>query len=116
MHLALQQKGWSGIPDNLPPSFPHPDFRPAYLEISSLREAFPSVPIIAVTATATQHVQDQIKGTEGWKLGSHISMRIHTGGCLAGKVHRHVLYTLVSEALRMKDPVVLRGSFNRPNM
>ncbi len=36
------------------------DFRPSYLEISSLRDIHPSVPIIALTASATQRVQDDI--------------------------------------------------------
>jgi len=36
------------------------DFRPSYLEISKLREIHPSVPIIAVTATATKEVQNEI--------------------------------------------------------
>lgn len=35
--------------------------RPAYLELGSLRSQYPSVPIIAVTATATPSVQDCIK-------------------------------------------------------
>src|SRR5690606_24010417 len=36
------------------------DFRPPYLQIADLRELHPEVPIIALTATATQDVQDDI--------------------------------------------------------
>src|SRR5690606_12930710 len=36
------------------------DFRPAYLEITKLREYHPDVPIIAVTATATPKVKEDI--------------------------------------------------------
>ena len=36
------------------------DFRPAYLQISSLREYFPEAPIIALTATATKAVRIDI--------------------------------------------------------
>lgn len=36
------------------------DFRPAYLEITKLRELHPEVPIIAVTATATPKVKEDI--------------------------------------------------------
>src|SRR6478752_3240568 len=36
------------------------DFRPAYLEIPVLREVHPKVPIMAVTATATLDVRDDI--------------------------------------------------------
>src|SRR5665213_1653154 len=34
------------------------DFRPEYRQIAVLRERFPAVPLIAVTATATDHVRD----------------------------------------------------------
>ncbi|MDX1653189.1 MAG: ATP-dependent DNA helicase RecQ [Brumimicrobium sp.] len=37
------------------------DFRPPYLEISALREIYPEVPVIALTATATERVRDDIK-------------------------------------------------------
>lgn len=37
------------------------DFRPAYLDISILREIHPQVPFMALTATATKKVQDDIK-------------------------------------------------------
>lgn len=37
------------------------DFRPAYLEIAAIRELHPDVPILALTATATQRVQDDIQ-------------------------------------------------------
>ena len=36
------------------------DFRPEYRQLSQLRERFPSVPFIALTATATQRVRDDI--------------------------------------------------------
>ncbi|WMJ73560.1 ATP-dependent DNA helicase RecQ [Cytophagaceae bacterium ABcell3] len=36
------------------------DFRPSYLEIASFLELLPSVPVIALTATATSKVQDDI--------------------------------------------------------
>lgn len=37
------------------------DFRPEYLEIKQLRQLFPHVPVIAVTATATPNVADDIQ-------------------------------------------------------
>lgn len=37
-----------------------PDFRPAYLQLGELRNAFPKTPIIALTASATNAVQDDI--------------------------------------------------------
>ena len=37
------------------------DFRPSYLKISDLRTIFPDVPILALTATATQKVVDDIQ-------------------------------------------------------
>ncbi len=36
------------------------DFRPAYLQIATIREYFPRVPVLALTATATPLVQDDI--------------------------------------------------------
>lgn len=36
------------------------DFRPPYLEIAALREIHPDVPVIALTASATKDVQDDI--------------------------------------------------------
>eukprot|EP00752_Nemacystus_decipiens_P004929 g4486.t1 len=36
------------------------DFRPSYLELRSLRDRFPKVPIMALTATATPRVQTEI--------------------------------------------------------
>lgn len=36
------------------------DFRPSYLKISLLRELLPSIPFLAVTATATNKTQEQI--------------------------------------------------------
>lgn len=37
------------------------DFRPAFLDIFRLRELHPEIPIMALTATATQRVQDDIQ-------------------------------------------------------
>lgn len=37
------------------------DFRPSYMNIASIREQFPKVPILALTATATPEVTDDIQ-------------------------------------------------------
>ena len=37
------------------------DFRPAYLEIAEIRELIPDVPVLALTATATEKVADDIQ-------------------------------------------------------
>lgn len=57
------------------------DFRPAYLALTSWRAAFPGVPVIACTATATAAVR-----------------------------------TDIISALRLHSPLVLCGTFNRPNI
>jgi bloom syndrome protein len=36
------------------------DFRPAYLKLGKLKQRFPKVPMMALTATATKRVRDQI--------------------------------------------------------
>ncbi len=41
------------------------DFRPAYLELVSLREWFPDVPVVTLTATATPEVKRDIQKTLG---------------------------------------------------
>lgn len=43
------------------------DFRPPYLRITSLRELKPTVPVIALTATATAEVKDDIVQKLGFK-------------------------------------------------
>ena len=57
------------------------DFRPEYRRLAELRERFPSIPFMALTATATERVRKDI---------------------------------LVQ--LRLKDPFVCVGSFNRANL
>lgn len=43
------------------------DFRPSYLQISSIREALPHIPILALTATATPDVIDDIQEKLGFR-------------------------------------------------
>jgi ATP-dependent DNA helicase RecQ len=57
------------------------DFRPEYRQLHSLRQLFPSLPIGAYTATATDQVRRDI-----------------------------------AQQLRLKDPAILVGSFDRPNL
>lgn len=45
------------------------DFRPPYLRIASLREIFPEVPIIALTASATLQVQEDVAEKLKFKAG-----------------------------------------------
>lgn len=78
------------------------DFRPSYLQISGIRELFPHVPVLALTATATEEVvkdiQDKLlfnKFLKNSKLPSPVSRR---GG--KGEVSGNVI----------------RKSFFRPNL
>ncbi|XP_062220485.1 ATP-dependent DNA helicase Q-like 3 [Phragmites australis] len=57
------------------------DFRPSYRKLSSLRNRFPDIPLLALTATAVPKVQKD-----------------------------------VISSLCLQNPVVLRASFNRPNI
>ncbi|MCX6092183.1 MAG: DNA helicase RecQ, partial [Candidatus Bipolaricaulota bacterium] len=57
------------------------DFRPEYRQLGTLRDAFPGVALHAYTATATEHVRDDIV-----------------------------------EQLKLANPRVLVGSFDRPNL
>ncbi|KAG8059242.1 hypothetical protein GUJ93_ZPchr0002g23732 [Zizania palustris] len=57
------------------------DFRPSYRKLSSLRNQFPDIPILALTATAVPKVQKD-----------------------------------VISSLCLRNPVILRASFNRPNI
>lgn len=57
------------------------DFRPEYRQLGKLREHFPDIPIIALTATATEKVRNDIM-----------------------------------EQLALREPNVLVGNFDRPNL
>lgn len=57
------------------------DFRPSYRKLSSLRNQFPDIPILALTATAVPKVQKD-----------------------------------VISSLCLRNPLILRASFNRPNI
>ena len=49
------------------------DFRPSYLEISSLREHLEGVPVLALTATATPEVCDDIQEQLGFRKKNLLS-------------------------------------------
>lgn len=43
------------------------DFRPSYLEIANIRKLIPQAPVLALTATATPEVIDDIQDRLGFK-------------------------------------------------
>ena len=50
------------------------DFRPAYREISKIRETFPQAPILALTATATEEVISDIQSQLSFRANNVIRM------------------------------------------
>ncbi len=52
------------------------DFRPAYLEIARLRDHLPDVPVLALTATATPRVVDDICGCLRFRTGHKAVFRM----------------------------------------
>ncbi|MBL7844883.1 MAG: RecQ family ATP-dependent DNA helicase [Cyclobacteriaceae bacterium] len=51
------------------------DFRPPYLQLAALRELMPDVPVIALTATATQQVKDDIVDKLAFRKGFEVFQR-----------------------------------------
>jgi ATP-dependent DNA helicase RecQ len=51
------------------------DFRPSYLEIVKLRELLPKIPVIALTASATPQVKDDIVNKLAFKKGHQVFQR-----------------------------------------
>lgn len=75
------------------------DFRPAYLEIGTLREHFPKVPFIALTATATERVQKDILTQLGMT-----DPAVFTGSFARTNIGYHVIAT---EDKQRKAAVIL---------
>ena len=48
------------------------DFRPSYLEIAKIRKLLPGVPVLALTATATPQVVDDIQQKLGFSSEAHV--------------------------------------------
>jgi ATP-dependent DNA helicase RecQ len=55
------------------------DFRPPYLELKKLRELFPNVPVIALTATATSKVVDDIQDKLDFKTKNVLKKSFERG-------------------------------------
>ena len=53
------------------------DFRPSYLRIADIRELLPDVPVLALTATATPEVVDDIQDKLGFKEKNVYRQRFH---------------------------------------
>jgi len=55
------------------------DFRPSYMNIVQLRELFPDIPFLALTATATPKVTEDIQEKLGFRERNVLSMSFHRG-------------------------------------
>ena len=64
------------------------DFRPAYREINILRELHPQIPVIAVTATATKEVQQDIISVLALK-----NPQVFKSSYERANIHYHILNT-----------------------
>ncbi|MGM9837562.1 MAG: ATP-dependent DNA helicase RecQ [Paludibacteraceae bacterium] len=53
------------------------DFRPSYLQIAAIRELFPSVPVLALTATATPDVVEDIQERLGFREKNVLNKSFH---------------------------------------
>ncbi|TMW68486.1 hypothetical protein Poli38472_005954 [Pythium oligandrum] len=72
------------------------DFRPAYRQLGALRQAFPTVPFMALTATATQEVRDDI----------HRQLQLtHDANVLVGDFNRPNISFSVCDKDTLADPM-----------
>ena len=77
------------------------DFRPDYLKLGNLRSKFPDVPCVALTATATQHVQKDILDS----LKLHQPVAIFKASCFRQNLFYDVIFKdLLEEPIQdLKD-------------
>ncbi|KAJ6500804.1 P-loop containing nucleoside triphosphate hydrolase protein [Mycena sanguinolenta] len=72
------------------------EFRPAYLELSTLRDVFPGVPIMALTSTATSQTIDKI----------NLSLKLQNTSVIRQSVNRPNLTYLVKQKRNKIDDLV----------
>lgn len=74
------------------------DFRPSYLEIASIRELLPDIPVLALTATATPEVADDIQER----------LNFEQPNIIKGDFARKNLSYFITETEK-KDPLLLKA-------
>jgi len=96
------------------------DFRPPYLRIANLREELAKIPVLALTASATAEVQNDIcdKLTSGHpqtpvRPPARLS---HSGGGHPGGPPKKGLSTTKANRDSFNDWKIFRQSFERPNL
>ena len=72
------------------------DFRPEYRQLAQLRQLFPNVPFMALTATATPRVREDIRQ----------SLRIDAGGQFVGSFNRPNLFYKVTPKQKPGDQIL----------
>lgn len=77
------------------------DFRPAYRRIGELREIFPGVPVLALTATATPEVVEDIQRQLGFKESNCFSMSFE---------RRNLVYVVRKTENKAKELLHILGS------
>lgn len=84
------------------------DFRPDYRGLGCLKQNFPDVPVMALTATATHSVREVIRTTVNFSI--FFSLEKHNVS------HIYNLLQDIMKALRIPRALVLERSFDRPNL
>jgi ATP-dependent DNA helicase RecQ len=74
------------------------DFRPEYRQLHRLRSAFPTIPVLALTATATERVRQDIVQ----------QLQLHDGAALVASFNRPNLYYEVRPKGRQSYPQLLQ--------
>lgn len=81
------------------------DFRPSYRNLGKIRQVLPNIPFLAVTATATVKVKDDIK--ESLKLRQFFFIFIYA--------QYFLIFKLIIKYI-FRSPQILYTGFDRPNL
>lgn len=79
------------------------DFRPSYLQINTVREIIPDVPILALTATATPQVCDDIQDSLHFRKRNVISMSFERPNLTYSVHHTHSAWDSICQLLTQKQ-------------